>query len=238
MLMINILTDEVIMSFLVKEMPLNEQPRERLQKFGVHSLATHELLAIILRTGCQKQSAVDVAKALLYNFESIDRLNEATIFELMQTKGIGVAKAIEILAAIELGKRINSPTTLKIQISSPEQSYNFLKDSMQHLTQENLVCLYLNLKSEVISQKIISIGTINNTIFNPRDILKWGLKLSASAIIVAHNHPSGNPEPSMEDVLVTKKLLQASKLVDILIVDHIIIGKNRYYSFLEHNKLN
>lgn len=225
------------MSFLVKEMPLEEQPRKRLQKYGVHSLATHELLAIILRTGCQKQSAIDVAKALLYNFDSIDHLNEVTVAELMQTKGIGEAKAIEILAAIELGKRINTPITSNVLISSPQQSYHFLKDSMQHLSQENLVCLFLNLKSEVISQKIITMGTINNTIFNPRDILKWGLKLSASAIIVAHNHPSGNPEPSQEDLIVTKKLVQASKLVDILIVDHIIIGKNRYFSFLEHNKL-
>ncbi|HNZ50838.1 MAG TPA: helix-hairpin-helix domain-containing protein [Bacilli bacterium] len=118
------------MGFLVKEMPLDEQPRKRLQKYGVKSLATHELLAIILRTGCHNQSAIDVAKTLLYNFESLDRLNEATITELMQTKGIGEAKAIEIIAAIELGKRINEPTSPKILISSPQQSYQFLKDSI------------------------------------------------------------------------------------------------------------
>jgi DNA repair protein RadC len=226
------------MSFLLKEMPIDEQPRERLQRFGVHSLATHELLAIIIRTGCKKQSALDVAKALLFHFESINHLNEATISELMQIKGIGKAKAIEVLAAIELGKRINMPVTPKVLISSPQQSFLFLKDSMQHLSQENLVCLYLNVKSEIIAQKVITIGTISNTIFNPRDILKWGLKLSATAIIVAHNHPSGNPEPSIEDFMVTKRLIQASKLLDIMIVDHIVIGKNAYYSFLEHNKMS
>lgn len=225
------------MSFLVREMPMNERPRERLRKAGVQSLATHELLAIVLRTGCANTSALDVAKTLLYHFESIDKLNEATISELMQIKGIGEAKAIEILAAIELGKRINIPMSSQTVITSPYQSYQYLKDSMQHLTQETLVCVYLNNKSEVIAKKTVTIGTINQTIFNPRDILKWALKLSATALIVAHNHPSGNPEASAEDIMVTKKLIQAAKLVDILVVDHIIIGKNRYFSLLEQQKM-
>jgi len=226
-----------LMSFLVREMPMNERPRERLRKAGVQSLATHELLAIVLRTGCANTSALDVAKTLLYHFESIDKLNEATISELMQIKGIGEAKAIEILAAIELGKRINIPMSSQTVITSPYQSYQYLKDSMQHLTQETLVCVYLNNKSEVIAKKTVTIGTINQTIFNPRDILKWALKLSATALIVAHNHPSGNPEASAEDIMVTKKLIQAAKLVDILVVDHIIIGKNRYFSLLEQQKM-
>ncbi len=225
------------MSFLVREMPMNERPRERLRKAGVQSLATHELLAIVLRTGCANTSALDVAKTLLYHFESIDKLNEATISELMQIKGIGEAKAIEILAAIELGKRINIPMSSQTVITSPYQSYQYLKDSMQHLTQETLVCVYLNNKSEVIAKKTVTIGTINQTIFNPRDILKWALKLSATALIVAHNHPSGNPEASAEDIMVTKKLIQAAKMVDILVVDHIIIGKNRYFSLLEQQKM-
>jgi DNA repair protein RadC len=225
------------MSFLVREMPMNERPRERLRKAGVQSLATHELLAIVLRTGCANTSALEVATTLLYHFESIDKLNEATISELMQIKGIGEAKAIEILAAIELGKRINIPMSSQTVITSPYQSYQYLKDSMQHLTQETLVCVYLNNKSEVIAKKTVTIGTINQTIFNPRDILKWALKLSATALIVAHNHPSGNPEASAEDIMVTKKLIQAAKLVDILVVDHIIIGKNRYFSLLEQQKM-
>lgn len=225
------------MSFLVREMPIDERPRERLRKAGVQSLATHELLAIVLRTGCANTSALDVAKTLLFHFESIDKLNEATITELMQIKGIGEAKAIEILAAIELGKRINIPLSSQTVITSPYQSYLYLKDSMQHLSQESLVCIYLNNKSEVIAKKTVTIGTVNQTIFNPRDILKWALKLSATAIIVAHNHPSGNPEASAEDIMVTKKLIQAAKMVDILVVDHIIIGKNRYFSLLEQQKM-
>lgn len=225
------------MSFLVKEMPINERPRERLLKYGVKSLANYELLAIILRTGSLKVSVIDVAKELLFSYPSIDKLNEATVEELKNIKGIGEAKAIEILAAIELGKRINVPVESKVSINSPYQSYLFLKDSMQHESQENLVCVYLNNQSEVIDSKTVTIGTINHTIFNPRDILKWALKLSATGIIIAHNHPSGNPEPSNEDIIVTKKIIQAAKLVDIIIIDHIIIGKNRYFSFLENKNL-
>jgi len=225
------------MSFLVKEMPLNERPRERLLKYGVKSLANHELLAIILRTGSNKLSVIDLSKELLFQYQSLDKLNEATVEELKAIKGIGNAKAIEVLAAIELGKRINVPNVPTVSISSPFQSYLYLKDSMQHESQENLVCVFLNNQSEVIANKVITIGTLNHTIFNPRDILRWALKLSAAGLIIAHNHPSGNPEPSNQDLNVTKKIIQAAKLVDIIIIDHIIIGKNRYFSFLENKKL-
>ncbi|MCK9536760.1 MAG: DNA repair protein RadC [Bacilli bacterium] len=225
------------MSFLLKEIPASERPRERLLKHGVKSLSNYELLAIILRTGKRNCSAIDLAKELLSRYETLDRLNEATVEELQEIKGIGLAKSIEVLAAIELGKRINIPTVSKICLSTPYQSYLYLKDSLQHLNQEHLVAVYLNTQSEVIAEKTISIGTLTHTLFNCRDILKWGLKFSAMGIIIAHNHPSGNPEPSREDYEITKRLINGAGLVDILIVDHIIIGKKRYYSFIEHKKL-
>lgn len=225
------------MSYLVKEIPISERPRERLMRYGAKSLANHELLAIILRTGSFNNSVLDLAKEILIHFEDLDNLNNATIEELKQIKGIGEAKAITIIAAIELGKRVNTPISPNMIINSPVQSYNYLKDLIQHETQENLVCVFLNNQSQVITTKTITIGTLNHTIFNPRDILKWALKLSAAAIIVSHNHPSGNPTPSNEDIIVTKKLVQAARLVDVIIVDHLIIGKNRYYSFLENKKL-
>jgi len=225
------------MSFLLKEMPASERPRERLLKYGVSSLSNYELLAIILRTGSRSCSAIDVARALLSRYSSLDRLNEATVAELREIKGIGSAKAIELLAAIELGKRINVPTNSIIRLNTPHQSYHYLKDALQHLNQEYLVALYLNTQSEVIGERTISIGTLTHTLFNCRDILKWGLKMSASGIIIAHNHPSGNPMPSREDYEITKRLIAAAKLLDILIIDHIIIGKNRYFSFLENKKL-
>ncbi len=225
------------MSFFIREIPQNERPRERLQKYGSSSLADHELLAIILRTGTPKLSVLDLAKQVLIEFENLNKLTDVTVEELTKIKGIGKAKALEILAAIELGKRINLPASPKVHLTNPFQSYAYLKNKLQNESQENLVCVYLNTQSEVIKSKTISIGTNNHTIFNPKDILKWALKYSASAIIIAHNHPSGNPNPSFEDYEVTKKLINAARYMDILIVDHIIIGKNRYFSFLENKKL-
>ncbi|HHX00463.1 MAG TPA: DNA repair protein RadC [Acholeplasmataceae bacterium] len=225
------------MSYMVREMPLADRPRERLVKYGATSLANYELLAIILGTGTKDKSVLDLAKKVLIEFEELNRLNEVTVNELMKIKGIGKAKAISIIAAIEFGKRVNQPINLGVRIKDSRDAYNFLKDSLQNEMQENLVCIYLNNNSEVINVKTISIGSISNTIFNPRDILKWALKYSAVAIILAHNHPSGNITPSMEDVIVTKNIIKAAKIVDILVVDHIIIGKNRFYSFLENRKL-
>jgi len=228
---------EVLMSFMVKEMPLADRPRERLLKYGVKSLANYEILAIILGTGSKNLSVLDLAKTVLIDLEEINRLNEITVTELMKIKGIGKAKAISIIAAIELGKRVNKPLTGSIKITNSRIAYDYLKDSLQNENQENLVCIYLNNNSEIINTKTITVGSINNTVFNPRDILKWALKYSAVAIIIAHNHPSGNIAPSKEDVIVTRNIVQAAKLVDVLIVDHIIIGKNKYYSFLENKKL-
>lgn len=225
------------MSFMVKEMPLADRPRERLLKYGVKSLANYEILAIILGTGSKNLSVLDLAKTVLIDLEEINRLNEITVNELMKIKGIGKAKAISIIAAIELGKRVNKPLTGSIKITNSRIAYDYLKDSLQNENQENLVCIYLNNNSEIINTKTITVGSINNTVFNPRDILKWALKYSAVAIIIAHNHPSGNIAPSKEDVIVTRNIVQAAKLVDVLIVDHIIIGKNKYYSFLENKKL-
>ncbi len=225
------------MSFLVKELPASDRPRERLLKYGVRSLSDHELLAIILRTGTKNISVIDLAKQVLIEFQNLNRLNEATISELKRIRGIGEAKAIELLASIELGRRINLPNSSNLVLTNPFQSFAYLKEIIQNESQEHLICIYLNTQSEVITTRTISIGTINQTIINPKDVLKWALKHSASGIIIAHNHPSGNPAPSNQDFLVTKKIIDAARLMDIIIVDHIIVGKNRYYSFLENKKL-
>lgn len=225
------------MSYLVKEIPITERPRERLIKYGPSSLANHELLAIILRTGTKNISAIDLAKNILNIYQDLDKLNEATIEELSNIRGIGITKSIELLAAIEIGKRISVPNKLKTSITSPIDSYKYLKNRMQHLNQENLIALFLNTKSEIIAEKTITVGTLNHTLFHPRDILKWALKFSAAAIIIAHNHPSGDPVPSKNDLEVTNNLIKAAKTVDLIIVDHIIIGKNCYYSMLDHKKV-
>lgn len=225
------------MSLMLHELPTSERPRERLIKYGPKSLSNYELLAILLRTGTKDKSVIDLAKSLLSQVENINMLNDITISELTKIKGIGHVKAVELLAAIELGKRINTPIVLNQVIDTPKKAYLLIKDEMQHLTQENLVCLYLNTKSELIAKKLITIGTLSQTIINPRDIFKWAFKLSALAIIIIHNHPSGNPLPSEPDILMTRKIVEAARTVDLLIVDHIIVGKNQYFSFQENKML-
>lgn len=225
------------MSLMLHEIPSSERPRERLIKYGPESLATYELLAILLRTGTRDISVIDLAKNVLKQVENINMLNQITINELKKIKGIGEVKAIELLASIELGKRINTPLPPEQIVDTPKKAYLLVKEELQHLTQETLVCLYLNAKSELIAKKTISVGTLSQTIINPRDIFKWAFKLSSMAIVLIHNHPSGNPEPSQPDILMTQKIVQAAKIVDLLIVDHIIVGKNRYFSFQEHNML-
>lgn len=225
------------MSLMLHEIPSSERPRERLIKYGPESLATYELLAILLRTGTRDISVIDLAKNVLKQVENINMLNQITINELKKIKGIGEVKAVELLASIELGKRINTPLPPEQIVDTPKKVYLLVKEELQHLTQETLVCLYLNAKSELIAKKTISVGTLSQTIINPRDIFKWAFKLSSMAIVLIHNHPSGNPEPSQPDILMTQKIVQAAKIVDLLIVDHIIVGKNRYFSFQEHNML-
>lgn len=219
----------------IKDIPDMERPRERLEKYGARSLSNTELIAILLRTGTKKCSVLDVANDLLMRFNNISDLNEVTINELMRIVGVGKTKAIELLAAIELGKRINQPQTNYITISSPLTTYQYVKEDMQNLSQENLVALYINAKGMVINKRTIFVGDLTSTIIHPREIIKWGLKYSCYGMILCHNHPSGDPTPSKKDVESTMELIKACKMFDIIVCDHIIIGKNRYYSFMEHH---
>ncbi|MGI6709903.1 MAG: RadC family protein [Bacilli bacterium] len=223
------------MSYLLKEIPVEDRPRERLEKNGPASLSNYELLAILLRTGYKEVSVLDLAKEIILKIEKLQKLSEITITELTEIKGIGKAKAIEIIAAIELGKRINKPILNNAKLDNAKLVYLLFKEEMQNLSQEHFKCIYLNSKSEIIEKKLLSIGSSNITIFNPKDILKWGIKLSAVGIILVHNHPSGDPLPSRADIKMTDAIINAAKMVDIKVVDHIIIGKEKYYSFNENN---
>ena len=224
---------EIKENIMLREIPREERPRERLIKNGPQSLATYELLAIILRTGYKKNSVLDVSKNLLSRFSDLNELSEATIQELKTVPGIGEAKAVELLAAIELGKRINIPKRSQISLTNPNNVYNFVKEKLQNLNQEYLVALYLNSKSELIQMRTISVGAVNLTVFDIKNILKWGLKYSSTAIILVHNHPSGDPTPSRQDINATKDIIKAAATVDLSVVDHLIVGKGSYYSFLE-----
>lgn len=224
------------MKYILKEIPENEKPRERLLKNGANSLADYELLAIILRTGTKEKSVLDVARDLTIKIENLNNLNDITYNELINFDGIGKVKALEILATIELGKRILTPNSKRKILDNPKDAYQYIKNKMIGLNQEILYVIYLTSKSEIINEKVITMGTINQTIIHPRDILKWALKYSAYAFILSHNHPSGDSTPSKQDLIMTEAVIEASKLVGVAFVDHLIIGNGEFYSYNSKKK--
>ena len=222
------------MKKLIKEMPLESRPRERLVSYGAASLADYELLAIILRTGTKEKSVLELSRELLIKFHNLGEFNDLTITELSTIKGIKEAKAIELLAAIELGKRINNYVRYDTIINGSKDVFLYIRNQLEGLKEERCMCLYLNVKSSIIACKTIAIGGISSTSFDLKKTLKWAIKYSSNHIIICHNHPSGDPSPSKEDVLVTKELKRLALEFEIVLVDHVIIGDNRYFSFVEH----
>lgn len=181
-------------AFMIRDVPKEERPRERLMKEGAEALSNQELLAIILRTGSRKESVLQLSLRLLQHFEGLRRLKEASIEELQEVKGIGVTKAIEILASLEIGRRIHRlQYEDRYVIRSPKDGAEYVMDDMRFLLQEHFVCLYLNTKNQVIHRHTVFIGSLNASIVHPREVYKEALKRSAASIICFHNHPSGDP---------------------------------------------
>jgi len=189
---------------MIKDVPKEDRPRERLLKFGPSHLSNQELLAILLVSGTRQESVMDVSNRVLMHFEGIKLLSEATIEELTAIKGIGPAKGVMVLAAIEVGKRLNQykPTDRYI-IRSPEDGANYVMEEMRSLEQEHFVVLFLNTKNQVIHRQTIFIGSLNSSIVHPREVFREAVRRSAASIICAHNHPSGDPTPSQEDIHVS-----------------------------------
>lgn len=223
----------------IKEIPLNDRPRERLINSGSNTLSNEELLAIILDTGTKDKSAKDLAISVLSKINHISELKDINYQNLISIKGIGISKATKILSLIELSKRINVKleTLNNIKANNSKVIYEYFKDKLMDEKQEYFYCLYLNNKKRIIKNKLLYIGTINQTLIHPRDIFKEAYLLSASAIICIHNHPSGNTAPSKEDIMMTKNLKEVGLIMGINVVDHIIIGKNSYYSFFENGDI-
>lgn len=223
---------------MIRDYPLDERPRERLVQNGPQSLSNQELLAILLRTGTKEESVIQMANRLLQHFEGLRLLKDASLEEIMTIKGIGFAKAVQILAAVEIGRRIgNLSYTDRYVIRSPEDGANFVMNEMRFLSQEHFVCLYLNTKNQVLHQQTIFIGSLNASIVHPREVFKEGFRRSAASIICIHNHPSGDPTPSREDIEVTKRLVECGKIIGIDILDHLIIGDKKYVSLKEKGYL-
>lgn len=220
---------------ILKELPVAERPRERALEKGVSNLSNAELLAILLRTGSKKNSVLETSHMILSKVSKIQDLNYLSFEELKELDGIGITKAITILSAIELGKRINQIEKDNISFSEPFEIFNYMKDVCL-LKEEHVFVLYLNAKGKLIEKKLLGIGTINQTLIDSKVIFKWAYKLSSSGFILIHNHPSGDERPSNADLKITVEILKQSKTLGLYFLDHIIIG-NYYYSIKEKTNI-
>lgn len=219
---------------MIRDVHIADRPRERLIRQGAASLSNQELVAILLRTGTKEESVLLLANRILNSFDKIQDLKNATVEEMTAVKGVGQAKAVQLLAAAEIGKRIyRRHSEGRYVIKSPEDAAAYLMTDMSSLLQEHFVALFMNVKNEVLHKQTIFIGSLNSSIVHPREIFREAVKRSAASIIVAHNHPSGNPSPSPEDIEVTKRLVEAGSIMGIELLDHLIIGDHRFISLKE-----
>lgn len=218
----------------IKDISLENRPRERMQREGVSVLSSSELLAVILQKGTKKENVIDMSNRLISKF-GIEKLSKCTLSELKSISGIGDAKASQILALFEFNKRHNLSKTAGISIKSAKQVYEYSFPKLADEDKEHFMILHLDSKNKVIKDEIVSVGTLNSSLIHPREIFKSAIKDSANSVIVVHNHPSGDPEPSSEDKVVTKKLYDAGELLGIKVLDHVIVGKNGFYSFNDNN---
>ena len=218
-------------------MPSLERPRERLINNGVENLNNEELLSLLLETGTKDLSVKQVSLNLIKYVKNINNLKNITYQELLKIKGIGSAKACKILAMLELSKRINYNVINNTKLSSPDLVYNYFKNILEDKKQEYFYCIYLDNSKRVIDNKLVFIGTINESMVHPREVFSEAYKLSASSIICVHNHPSGSLKPSNNDLITTSNLKKIGELLGIKIVDHVIITNNGYYSFIEHGDI-
>ena len=222
-------------SFTVRDLPKPERPRERLQKLGPEALSSQELLALVIGRGIPKKSVMIIAQELLARFRNVKAISQATLEELSQIKGIGLAKAAQIKACFELGKRedLEPPDLVPFDIKNPEAVVKAIRVSLQDKAKEHFKLILLNSRNRVIAISTISIGTLTTSLVHPREVFKEAIMHSAASVVLAHNHPSGDPDPSEDDLKITKKLVESGKILGIEVIDHIIIGKIDHYSFRE-----
>ena len=218
----------------IKNIPIDERPRERFLEVGVENLSNEELLSIILKNGTKDKSVKDLALEILNKY-NINNIKDINFYELLKIKGIGKVKAIELISSIELGKRIfvSGKSIKKEKWSNPKNIYMNNKYLFLNKKQECFYCFYFNNNQELIERRLLFMGTINRSCVHPREIFKYAYLNSASSIICIHNHPSGNIMPSKEDVRFTKTIKEIGDTFGIPLVDHIIVGDEAYYSFYE-----
>lgn len=218
----------------IRDLPRLERPRERFALCGPEALSAYELLAIVLGNGIKGESAILVAQRTLKAFANLRGLSQASIEELSRLKGIGLVRAIQIKAAFELGKRIERDEEEKFVISGPADVARLMRPRLNHNQKESFILLCLDARNAVKRISPISIGTLDSSVIHPREVFKEAVQCLASAIILVHNHPSGNPDPSPEDAAVTRRMIDAGSIIGIRVLDHVITAQQKYYSFQEH----
>ena len=219
----------------LKNYPLEERPREKAFHHGIESLNNIELLALVLRTGNKQESAIELAQRVINEIGGFRYLHDINYYQLIQIKGIKQAKAIEVLAIIEIAKRLDKQPVAMSAIKEPRDGYELLKNQLMFEQQEKVIVLCLNSRLEVIKEKTVFIGGNNISIISGRELFKEALICGSNRVMVVHNHPSGNTEPSIEDIEATERLYSMAKELDIDVVDHLIIGRSRFYSFASNN---
>ncbi len=219
---------------LIRDLPTNQRPRERLMSVGERAVSNSELIAIILRTGSGGESVLRLAERLLSQFRDLPGLSQATLEELQMVTGVGPAKAVEIKAALELGRRLTAVTPEeRPKVIAPADAANLLMSEMSLLEQEHLRVILLDTRNQVLAVPTVYIGSLNTSVVRIAELFRPAIRRNAAAIIVVHNHPSGDPSPSPEDVRVTREINKAGKLLNIELLDHIVIGHQRFVSLKE-----
>ena len=208
---------------LIKEIALEQRPRERLKSKGVDNLSDAELLAIIVQNGSHGENVVDLSHRLISTF-GLEKLNSLSLAELMNIKGIKLGKASKLIAAFELSKRVNSGMICEKIVNNPSDIAQYYMEKLKDLKKEHFIAVFLDSKNRIIKDEIISIGTLNSSLVHPREVFKEAIKNSANSIILVHNHPSEDAEASDEDYRVNKVLIETGKLVGIKVLDHLIVG--------------
>jgi len=218
-------------SFTIHDLPKDERPRERLVKFGEQALSAQELLQLILGRGVAGESVAVTAQKLLAQFGSLQKLAEASIEELSSIRGIGLAKAAQIKAAFEISRRLSTqaPSYKSKELTDPEKVYRLIKSKLKDYHKEHFYIIALNSRNYSIAE--ISVGSLNASVVHPREVFAEAIKNKAASVILAHNHPSGDPEPSEDDLLLTKKLVESGKILGIEVFDHIIVARDSFFSF-------
>ncbi len=222
----------------MKDIPVNERPYEKLEKFGPEILSNAELLAVVIRTGSRDETSVALAQRLLSYGDDcggVSFLHNMSVEELMKIKGIGRVKAIQIKSVMELSKRVSSSliNNNKVAIKSPTDVSTLLMEEMRYLKKEVFKIILLNTKNYIIKYLNVSVGSLNTSIVHPREVFSEAVKSGCSGMLLVHNHPSGDPEPSREDIETTQRLADAGNILGIKVLDHIIIGDGKYISFKE-----